>query len=560
MRTHTTGMWCSALGMLLLHLHSEASAIECIQPDICKEEVGSIVSEVRRRIVDRVQGMFESFLAAAPTAIMSTDVDWANGLLDIDLSKGMQDLQDHFYFQLDAFPEVYWLYFGHPTGRFVGFRHPLLCEINGSPCPPDGTVPRAQAKNGSKVLTVCQQQGQGMIFSTTDGSSQSLSTLRHDTTWDLSQRGWYNKGAQLAEHSSPYHDDNYAWTDVYVLAGGQELAISAVRKATSSAGHFSGVFGADYSLDFITNFLKSTAAVDKDNTLLFVMEAGGWLIGTNQGSVSKVVNNQHQRIKAEASEIAELAGTARAIHEKHPEYASTDESVWASLITSERNFTATVNGAQRHIEVIGLEVPVGHHSSLKWVVVLSTLTTAFAEVPAEEDGCIGKVACEETLTSTAVVLRGVMLSHLKEAIGSYLGTALSITLGIDTDYNLNKLVPAGSTSASLDFDTNPLQRQVIQKKLFSQLKIFPEVKWVYIGAEHSGRANSFLGYLREGDGIQAWSCAGVFQQETVDCSRAEFWPVDENGVVVGTAPVRVDNTNPTTRTWYTEGATLEYDK
>ena len=113
--------------------------------------------------------------------------------------------------------------------------------------------------------------------------------------FDARSRSWYQHAIQA---------EGPAWSDVYVLFTGQDMAISSSRPVYDQAGNLAGVTANDIFLGQLSSFLANAQTGQHES---FLVDSSGYLIATSTGEALFTKDGEHyQRVafSASASDVA----------------------------------------------------------------------------------------------------------------------------------------------------------------------------------------------------------------------------------------------------------------
>ena len=188
---------------------------------------------------------------AIPPLVTQQNVD-ALDLQQIDPTN-LRSWIDHLLRQSQRFPDVTYIYYGNAQGEYVEL-HKL---------PDDRLEFAIKDSQTGKHLTIYQI--------TPDGKVGTPITAYH---YDPRPRPWY----QAAETSG-----RSLWTEVYEFTGPDpQLGISFVRPYFDANRTLQGVFGTDFTVSAITQFLEGLKPTPSSET--FIMEPDGTIIASSERS------------------------------------------------------------------------------------------------------------------------------------------------------------------------------------------------------------------------------------------------------------------------------------
>eukprot|EP01065_Artemidia_motanka_P008426 TRINITY_DN1423_c0_g2_i3.p1 TRINITY_DN1423_c0_g2~~TRINITY_DN1423_c0_g2_i3.p1 ORF type:complete len:2218 (+),score=841.54 TRINITY_DN1423_c0_g2_i3:996-6656(+) len=506
----------------------------CVTTASCAAERDKVAAKTRSRMMKTIREETADHLNESPRSALVTDSDFDEGILTADLSKATSEAVEmadadtlrtleHFFWQMDAFPGQYWLYYGQtwcggqrscadtdankdePGNLFIGYRRAKPDEVtSGKVC------------QGCKVLTWGNTTG--MYFFATAGVRDMTATtlLQHDANWRLRARGWYKDGKAIGEKADPFTNDNFKWTDAYVFSGG-EIGLSVIR-AVAAEGTVVGCVAADYELgSFLSKFLDRPRLRTKNGIIVIVDKDKNLIVNTDGFAVSKqgpsgLVLKPSADLKTEAGNgplVAQAVDTAF----QSNGYSNT--GIYASATPKAE--TLTFNTKRYTLDSIAVRHPSGAASSgdMYWVAVHVAPEADFAppignysgECP---DGQLTQDQCDFVVAPAAEDLRDRTLDQVQDETLEFMRVAVTQVVETQRDYDMGLFKPA--TQPPIDLN-NPAIRSRLKKHIYTQMKIYPGLAWIYMGT-NGGRVmagsvdSMFMGYLRSNGKIVFWTCKG----------------------------------------------------
>jgi len=217
------------------------------------QAVNDAADQVRAEISRHIQDRLSWFLMV-PYQINQINSDAiARGLVDVHDAKV---LERRFWGQVQAFPSVTSIYFGNAAGGLADSGRELATDSK--------YVMRSEGfRSGTMEKWAVDLQGNAMNV---------IATIPN---FDARTRPWY---IQAVEKGGP------AWSPIYVLSTGQDMAIAASRPVVDPDGTLLGVVSVDIFLSHISEFLKGLKV--GENGQCFVMERSGLLVASSTNDMS----------------------------------------------------------------------------------------------------------------------------------------------------------------------------------------------------------------------------------------------------------------------------------
>eukprot|EP01063_Lacrimia_lanifica_P009522 TRINITY_DN16500_c0_g1_i1.p1 TRINITY_DN16500_c0_g1~~TRINITY_DN16500_c0_g1_i1.p1 ORF type:complete len:759 (+),score=286.66 TRINITY_DN16500_c0_g1_i1:56-2278(+) len=515
------------------------SGQECMPDGTCKTQVAKVIEDIREKIADRIQSKMEGVFALAPTAVRVTDSKFSDGMLSSDMTNASYEaaLLEHFWYQMQQFEDLDWVYFGHDaTGSFVSLRRPYQCELAkncnyGGTQPTGNAIPTVAADTIVRELTTAASghtMMQAWPTAKATGSDPIGTQYLYEAPYNLRGRPWYETGKKSTVGAT-------VWEQPYKWSGGQ-VGITAMRRV-EAAGSFVGVLAADYELAFISEFLAgldvpgaascrvTNDAACKDKMAdVFVMSYDGSLVGTNKGisvlngdNVVKVSEVNNDVIKKVASDV----------FAKIPAFASATAD-WATVTAAiQRGQTvASHMGASKQVywDAIGI-------LDLRWIVVVTSVEDAMHQVyKSSKYQCVTKLICREVLLQAQSDLGERQVLHFRDLAMDYLSVPNTIINQFEASYNNGEMHGEFcSTCGALTWG-DATHMSFMKKHMKSLMQIFTGPAWLYLGFNEQ----KVVGYRRKDNALQLWqTCEGT--PEGCDTGSA-FWADDARTSLVESKP------------------------
>jgi PAS domain S-box-containing protein len=175
-----------------------------------------------------------------------------------------QNTQQHFWKQLQSFPQISNIYVATTSGQYFGARR----------------IQNKLAVHNSTTTYMTDEMGR----------PQTILLARK--SFELSDRPWYQTVIKAKQD---------IWSEVYTDLISEEPAITAVKPLYETNGELQGVLGVSILLGEINLFLQKTKVSDRGQT--FIIEPSGKLVATSNVDVSiSTTGNKSERILATQSQ------------------------------------------------------------------------------------------------------------------------------------------------------------------------------------------------------------------------------------------------------------------
>eukprot|EP01060_Flectonema_neradi_P007613 TRINITY_DN15344_c0_g1_i1.p1 TRINITY_DN15344_c0_g1~~TRINITY_DN15344_c0_g1_i1.p1 ORF type:complete len:779 (+),score=153.58 TRINITY_DN15344_c0_g1_i1:58-2394(+) len=251
----------------------------CVLKTSCLSVLGSASRDVRERTLNHFHMEVSKYLTTAVSAAVLMDQYYNNGALHdvwcdtcgtIDIKNTAQRslLKKSIKGIMMTYTELTWLYIGFEGGQFIGYKRVFTNGVEKLQlwtCYPPNDY------------DVCS----GAAFYDSDVEPLVAPTVTTDILeGDVPKaRPWYTDAISFSLGIS-----ESMWTLPYAF-GSSEVGISLVKRALggdwSTTTATMGVWGADYSLNFLSEFMSKFGVAD--TIILFVMDKEGTLLASNKG-------------------------------------------------------------------------------------------------------------------------------------------------------------------------------------------------------------------------------------------------------------------------------------
>ncbi len=233
------------VGLFVLQSLVAAGLIGYVSLRNARSAVNEVARRLRSEVTTRIEERLRQFLATPH------DLNEANAEL---LRVGALDAEDpealirHFWQQVLVTPSVSSVYFGNARGGIADA----------------GREGPGGAFYG--ILTDGFAAGTFRKFALDEHGGRAAE-LQSVPNFDARTRGWYDRAV---ENRGP------AWSPIYLLFSGQDMAISASRPAYDRSGAFLGIVSSDIFLSQVGDFLRSLKIGTTGQA--FIMERSGLLV------------------------------------------------------------------------------------------------------------------------------------------------------------------------------------------------------------------------------------------------------------------------------------------
>jgi len=229
-----------------------------------RDAVYELAGQLREEVSQRVEVRLNSYLSAPLTINEIT----ANALdLDQLSPEDFAGIQQHFFQQSTLFPDITYIYFGQPNGKYIAVYANTL---------------------GERFYEITDSKGQLNTYEIDQEGNRGRKTSDTGFFYDPRIRNWY-KG--------PIKIDGPGWLNLYNWATVNRLGISLTQPYYDAQGKLRGVLGADLSQDRINAFLQSLKL--SPSTRVFLMEHNGTLVASSSAEPPyKVENGRRTKLNA----------------------------------------------------------------------------------------------------------------------------------------------------------------------------------------------------------------------------------------------------------------------
>ncbi|EPR43166.1 multi-sensor hybrid histidine kinase [Desulfovibrio sp. X2] len=247
-----------------------------------KPAVEDVARQQRSEILTRVDERLRAFLAVPQAVDAENLAAMRSGLLDLadPLTR-----QRFFADQVRTHPGILYSFFGTAEGEFYGARRL-----------PDGEV---------QIVQAGPETGGDSRYFSIDAKGHALALRQTYRNFDPRTRPWYRAGE--AAHAP-------AWSPIYRHFTIKDMALTAALPVYDAEGRLLGVFGADYVLSGIHDFLAGIKVSSHGE--LFVMERDGDLVAASRLPPEGLFHEQNGkavRVRAENCGLPLVEAAARSL-------------------------------------------------------------------------------------------------------------------------------------------------------------------------------------------------------------------------------------------------------
>jgi hypothetical protein len=292
-----------------------------------QKAVNTVGRQLRNEIAAHVEDHLNAFLKRPQRINRMNESLLRRGALN---SRDQDGLQRHFWEQVQLFDSVTSIYFGNAEGGLANSGREgaggLLYVI--------GTD---SFRSGRFRKFAVDSLGNHV---------QELANLPH---FDARLRPWY-AGAVAGGGDT--------WTEIYVLATGQDMVLTASRPVYGGDRRLLGVVSVDLFLSHVSDYLKSSGAGKTGR--IFIANRSGLLVASSADEkpfIAQAGQGKPKRISAAESRVPMIRHAAEALSREVGDYRN---------ITGEKHFEFDMDGVRHFVEVS----PVGKNLGLDWFTVV----------------------------------------------------------------------------------------------------------------------------------------------------------------------------------------------
>jgi signal transduction histidine kinase len=290
-----------------------------------QQAVNDVAGQLRQEVTARVQDALSNYLQIPPRVNQLHASALVSGALDLD---DASNREQHFLRYLRTYPEVSNTYIGTPSGELFGAR-----EIGA----------------GVLQITVKDQQTDGALhYYNITGAATRSGLHRAVAQYDPRLRPWYQAAVEAGKAT---------WSDIFVDAGTNGLAITAATPVYSAAPELLGVLGTALRLSWIENFLADLK-IGRNGQVFILEKSTGNLVATSQHdnlTASTRAPQNNSRLLATASSNTVVRETAKYLQTKFVDFSN---------INNVTQLEYKLNEARQFIQI----APSGE--GLDWLIVV----------------------------------------------------------------------------------------------------------------------------------------------------------------------------------------------
>jgi PAS domain S-box-containing protein len=292
-----------------------------------QQAVNDVAHQLRDELTARIEEHLVTFLDT-PHQINQVNANaLRQGLLKANDANA---LERHFWEQVQIFDSVTSIYFGNTAGGLVNAGR--------------------EGAAGSLYIIVTDRLVSGPFRKyATDSQGNRAKLLATAPNFDARTRPWYTGAVKKGDA---------AWSDVYILFTGQDMAIAASRPAYDERHNLLGVVSVDLFLSHLSDFLQSLEIGETGQA--FIMERSGLLVAssTAEKPFTEPEGDQAQRrLYASESTSPLIRNAAESLRKQFGDYHH---------ITGAQRLEFKTEG-QRHFLQVS---PVKNEYGLDWLIVV----------------------------------------------------------------------------------------------------------------------------------------------------------------------------------------------
>jgi PAS domain S-box-containing protein len=301
-----------------------------------QKAVNEVTGRLHHEINARINEYLKDFIETPVQIIRNNSVVISQGLI----SYQNQSLLEHFFWeQIQIYRSVSSIYFGSTNGGIANSGREAIT----------GTSYR--------LGTDGFRSGKFRKFSVTTEGNRAKEIVSV-SNFDSRVRPWYK--AALSK-------EDVAWSNIYILFTGQDMAISASKTVYNSSRRLLGVVSVDLFLSDISSFL---AGIDIGKTGLgFIIDSDGLLIAdsTRETIITpKKDGEQQRRLKAGESSVHLIRSSSEKLIEEFGKFSG---------IRSDRHLEFYHDGERKFMHV----APMPNKYGLEWIIVTVIPESDFME-------------------------------------------------------------------------------------------------------------------------------------------------------------------------------------
>jgi PAS domain S-box-containing protein len=289
--------------------------------------VSDIAQQLHAEIAYRIEEHVRTFLSTPHYINQINAAAMQQGWL---AARSPETLERHFWEQVQIFDSVTSIYFGNTAGGLVN-------------------AGREGAEGALYVILTDAFVSGPFNKYATGAQGEHIALLATVPNFDARTRPWY---------TSAVEEGDGAWSELYVLFTGQDMAIAASRPVYDHQSRLLGVVSVDLFTSHLSDFLGTTRI--SQNGVSFIMERSGLLIASSTDEQPFIVPDNGeapQRLHARESAIPIIRDAAEFLTGRYGDY---------DAITGEHRFEYTIGGKRQFLHVL----PVQDDYGIDWLVVV----------------------------------------------------------------------------------------------------------------------------------------------------------------------------------------------
>ncbi|HIE01810.1 MAG TPA: hybrid sensor histidine kinase/response regulator [Thiotrichaceae bacterium] len=314
------------VSLFILQIIAVAGLVGWLSFQNGQHAVNDVAKQLRLEIMARIEQHLSRFLETPPL-INSLNLN-AIRLEQLGL-QNFEDLEKHFFKQIQLFDFPGYLYFADTLGRETAAQR----KPDGSFTVWEGYLTPGKLKEYS-----------------TDEQGNHLKKVDSYDNYDPREEPWYKAAVKLGKP---------AWTPIYVLAiTDAGLGIDATMPIYNDAGKFQGIMGVAIILTDTNEFLSTLKIGPRGQT--FIIERSGEIVSTSTSERLFQIDadGKKQRLKATESKIPSTRATSQYLKEQ---FASLNNIQTSAQLDFE------MDGERQFIQV----TPFQDEFGLDWLVVVT---------------------------------------------------------------------------------------------------------------------------------------------------------------------------------------------
>ncbi len=289
--------------------------------------VNNVAHQLQSELINRIEERLRFFLAT-PHQINQINADAIRqGRPSAD---DPDALERYFWEQIQVFDSVTSVYFGNAEGGLVDAGR--------------------EGAAGSLYVILTDEFTSGPFKKyATDSAGNRTELLVTVPDFDARTRSWYSNAVAKGDA---------AWSDVYILFTGQDMAISASRPVYDERQNLLGVTSVDIFASHLGDFMKNLEIGETGQS--FIMERSGLLVASSTGEQPFTALDEDEaqrRLYARESAIPIIRHAAESLTERWGDYHN---------ITEEQQFEFEIEGQRQFLQV----APVQDEYGIDWLVVI----------------------------------------------------------------------------------------------------------------------------------------------------------------------------------------------